>query len=89
MNSVNTDDGPCKLYVQARRTRGKYSPYLLNMQTPNQLYLRTTCISPPRTCNAYTPTLDVQPKIRTTPTNTAFALTKKCQIVNSSPSKCK
>ena len=87
MNPVNTDDGPCKLYVQARRTRGRYLLYPLNMKTPNQLYLHTTCISPPRTCNVYIQTLDVQPKIRTAPTNAAFAPIRKCQIVNNSPSQ--
>ena len=87
MNFVNTGDGSCKLYVQARRIRGKYLPYLPNAQKLSQLYWRTTCISPPCTYSAYTQTLDARPKTHTTPAITDFALLRKCLIENRSPSQ--
>ena len=87
MNSVNTGDGSCKLYVQARRIRGKYLPYLPNVQKLSRLYWHTTCISPPCTYSACTQTLDARPKTHTTPVITDFALLKKCLIENRSPSQ--
>ena len=87
MNSVNTGDGSCKLYVQARRIRGKYLPYLPNVQKLSRLYWHTICISPPCTNSAYTQTLDARPKTHTTPVITDFALLKKCLIENRSLSQ--
>ena len=85
MNSVNTGDGLCKLYVQARRTRGKYLPCRPDTQKLSQPYLRTLCIFHLYTCSAYTLKPNDRLKIHKALTNADSVQLMKCQTESSSP----
>ncbi len=85
MNYLNTGDGLCKLYVQARHIHDKYLFYLLDTQRSGQQYLRILCIFHLRIYSAYSLTRDAQPKIRKAPTNADSTLLMKCQTASSNP----
>ena len=83
MNSFNTGDGLCKLYVQARRTRGKYLPCRPDTQKLSQPYLHTLCIFHLYTYSAYTLKPDARLKTHKAPTNADSVQLMKCQTGSS------
>jgi len=87
MNSINTSDGQCKLYVQARRTRDMYLLYLPNIGTQDRLCSRIVCIF---LLYIYSVCIqkDDQPKIHKVLTATDFAVAKIYRNESSNPLQC-